>query len=123
LNFSGSLECIDVVEKNMIARRNEARKFLSNDEALLSMTFPAIGAPDFTSPPVKIKAGQASESIFFSDDAINYHNKRYVTLMSNVLQRRGERLYSNVPIFKDKNTLSPFKVRKFLILMQKPLLP
>ena len=76
----------------MIARRNEVRKFLSNYEALLSVTFPSIGAPDFTSPPVKIKAGQASESIFFSDDVVNYHNKRYITLMSNVLQRSGERL-------------------------------
>lgn len=75
-----SLECLDLVEKNMNERRDEVRKFLSPSESLLSITFPSLGTPDFTHPPTKINDGQCSESIFFSDDTINLHNKRFYFL-------------------------------------------
>ncbi|ELK30655.1 Glutamate--cysteine ligase catalytic subunit [Myotis davidii] len=68
-----------------------------------------LGCPGFTLPEVKPNPveGGASRSLFFPDEAINKH-PRFSTLTRNIRHRRGEKVVINAPIFKDKNTPSPF---------------
>jgi glutamate--cysteine ligase catalytic subunit len=67
------MSCFNVVESNMILRRAEAVQLLKESESLLSISFPSLGAPDFTDPPTQVTPDDpngAGRSIFFPDDAI-----------------------------------------------------
>ncbi|XP_051503424.1 glutamate--cysteine ligase catalytic subunit-like isoform X2 [Myxocyprinus asiaticus] len=68
-----------------------------------------LGCPGFTQPeykPTPVERG-VSKSLFFPDEAINRH-PRFSTLTRNIRHRRGEKVVINVPIYKDRNTPSPF---------------
>ncbi|GMS80612.1 hypothetical protein PENTCL1PPCAC_2787, partial [Pristionchus entomophagus] len=83
---------------------------MTQDESLLSLNFPSIGALDFASPaiPPSPHAEGSMGSIFCSDELIFGGHPRYRNLMRNTIWRHGEKTSINVPIFKDKNTPSPF---------------
>lgn len=71
--YGGLMSCFNIVEYNMVLRRAEAVNLLKKDESLLSLSFPSLGASDFTDPPAKVTpedAEGAGRSIFYPDDAI-----------------------------------------------------
>ncbi|XP_049337054.1 glutamate--cysteine ligase catalytic subunit isoform X2 [Astyanax mexicanus] len=108
--YGGTMSEFNTVEDNMGKRRREASTVLTENETLCTITsFPRLGCPGFTKPeckPTPIEKG-VSKSLFFPDEAINRH-PRFSTLTRNIRHRRGEKVVINVPIFKDKNTPSPF---------------
>ncbi|KAG8124174.1 hypothetical protein E2320_019483 [Naja naja] len=108
--YGGTMSEFNTVQDNMRKRRQEAASVLKKDEAVCTVTsFPRLGCLGFTIPeyhPTPIEMG-ASKSLFFPDEAINKH-PRFSTLTRNIRHRRGEKVIINVPIFKDKNTPSPF---------------
>ncbi|XP_054425466.1 glutamate--cysteine ligase catalytic subunit isoform X2 [Pteronotus mesoamericanus] len=108
--YGGTMSEFNTVEDNMRKRRQEATSLLKENQAVCTITsFPRLGCPGFTLPEFKpnpVKGG-ASKSLFFPDEAINKH-PRFSTLTRNIRHRRGEKVVINVPIFKDKNTPSPF---------------
>ncbi|XP_040839498.1 glutamate--cysteine ligase catalytic subunit isoform X5 [Ochotona curzoniae] len=108
--YGGTMSEFNTVEDNMRKRRKEASSLLGENQALCTITsFPRLGCPGFTLPEYKPNPveGGASKSLFFPDEAINKH-PRFSTLTRNIRHRRGEKVAINVPIFKDKNTPSPF---------------
>ncbi|XP_025746335.1 glutamate--cysteine ligase catalytic subunit isoform X2 [Callorhinus ursinus] len=108
--YGGTMSEFNTVEDNMRKRRKEATSLLGENQALCTITsFPRLGCPGFTLPEFKPSPveGGASKSLFFPDEAINKH-PRFSTLTRNIRHRRGEKVVINVPIFKDKNTPSPF---------------
>ncbi|NXL93759.1 GSH1 ligase, partial [Alectura lathami] len=108
--YGGTMSDFNTVQDNMRKRRQEAASVLKENEAVCTVTsFPRLGCPGFTVPeykPTPVEEG-ASKSLFFPDEAINKH-PRFSTLTRNIRHRRGEKVVINVPIFKDKNTPSPF---------------
>uniref|UniRef100_A0A8C3YBB0 Glutamate--cysteine ligase n=1 Tax=Catharus ustulatus TaxID=91951 RepID=A0A8C3YBB0_CATUS len=108
--YGGTMSDFNTVQDNMRKRRQEAASVLKENEAVCTVTsFPRLGCPGFTLPdykPTPVEGG-ASKSLFFPDEAINKH-PRFSTLTRNIRHRRGEKVVINVPIFKDKNTPSPF---------------
>ncbi|MGH0178516.1 UNVERIFIED_CONTAM: hypothetical protein FKN15_077646 [Acipenser sinensis] len=106
--YGGTMSEFNTVEDNMGKRRREASSLLKENQTLCTITaFPRLGCPGFTFPefdPKPVEKG-ASKSLFFPDEAINQHPS---TLTRNIRHRRGEKVVINVPIFKDKNTPSPF---------------
>ncbi|KAL0622255.1 Glutamate--cysteine ligase catalytic subunit [Plecturocebus cupreus] len=108
--YGGTMSEFNTVEANMRKRRKEATSVLEENQAVCTITsFPRLGCPGFTLPEFKPNPveGGASKSLFFPDEAINKH-PRFSTLTRNIRHRRGEKVVINVPIFKDKNTPSPF---------------
>ncbi|XP_071469409.1 glutamate--cysteine ligase catalytic subunit isoform X2 [Marmota flaviventris] len=108
--YGGTMSEFNTVEDNMRKRRKEATSVLEENQALCTITsFPRLGCLGFTLPEYKPNPveGGASKSLFFPDEAINKH-PRFSTLTRNIRHRRGEKVVINVPIFKDKNTPSPF---------------
>ncbi|XP_028915080.1 glutamate--cysteine ligase catalytic subunit [Ornithorhynchus anatinus] len=108
--YGGTMSEFNTVQDNMRKRRLEASSVMKENEALCTITsFPRLGCPGFTVPEHKPTPteGGASKSLFFPDEAINKH-PRFSTLTRNIRHRRGEKVVINVPIFKDKNTPSPF---------------
>ncbi|XKL66481.1 hypothetical protein PGB90_009901 [Kerria lacca] len=108
--YGGLTAHFNIVEANMKCRREEVERFLEKDEILMCLTaFPRLGCPDFTWPICKPNPKDgASHSLFFPQNAIFQDHPRFVTLTRNIRKRRGEKVAINLPIFKDKNTLSPF---------------
>ncbi|XP_015477867.1 glutamate--cysteine ligase catalytic subunit isoform X4 [Parus major] len=117
--YGGTMSEFNTVQDNMRKRRQEAASVLKENEAVCTVTsFPSLdlivllhrlGCPGFTLPeyqPTPVEGG-ASKSLFFPDEAINKH-PRFSTLTRNIRHRRGEKVVINVPLFKDKNTPSPF---------------
>lgn len=108
--YGGTMSEFNTVEDNMRKRREEATSVLAENQALCTITsFPRLGCPGFTLPvykPSPVEEG-ASKSLFFPDEAINKH-PRFSTLTRNIRHRRGEKVVINVPIYRDKNTPSPF---------------
>ncbi|XP_059487754.1 glutamate--cysteine ligase [Neocloeon triangulifer] len=108
--YGGLLAHFNVVEANMRYRREEAAALLQPGEALMSLTsFPRLGCPGFTYPFYKPTTTEgASRSLFIPDEAIFPGHPRFKTLTRNIRERRGEKVAINLPIFKDKNTPSPY---------------
>uniref|UniRef100_A0A3P9IW66 Glutamate--cysteine ligase n=1 Tax=Oryzias latipes TaxID=8090 RepID=A0A3P9IW66_ORYLA len=108
--YGGTMSEFNTVEGNMRKRRKEASSVLDQGETLCTITsFPRLGCPGFTKPehrPTPVEQG-VSKSLFFPDEAINRH-PRFSNLTRNIRHRRGEKVIINVPIFKDKQTPSPF---------------
>lgn len=80
VNFLGLMSCFNVVESNMILRRAVASRLLMNNESLLSISFPSLGAFDFTDPQVSPNPDDvngAGRSIFFPDEAIYPGHPRF----------------------------------------------
>nr|XP_033792537.1 glutamate--cysteine ligase catalytic subunit isoform X2 [Geotrypetes seraphini] len=112
--YGGTMADFNTVEDNMKKRRQEASSLLQQNEVICTVTsFPRLGCPGFTLPeylPTPVEKS-ASKSLFFPDEAINRH-PRFSTLTRNIRHRRGEKVAINIPIFKDRNTQTPF-IEKF----------
>ncbi|KAH7718887.1 Glutamate--cysteine ligase catalytic subunit [Aphelenchoides avenae] len=109
--YGGLMSCFNVVESNMLLRRAEVTQLLKLNESLISLSYPALGTPDFTDPPTKPNPDDpegAGRSVFYPDEAIYQGHPRFKNLVRNIRGRRGAKVATNVPIFKDKNTPSPF---------------
>ncbi|XP_053242486.1 glutamate--cysteine ligase catalytic subunit-like [Podarcis raffonei] len=108
--YGETMSEFNTVQENMRKRRHEVASVLKQNEALCTITsFPRLGCPGFTVPdcvPTPVETG-ASKSLFFPDEAISKH-PRFGTLTRNIRHRRGEKVVINIPIFKDRNTPSPF---------------
>lgn len=91
------------VEDNMNRRRKTVLKHLPDDCHIISMVnFPNMGVGDFTIPSYEAN-GSVSLSDTVPDEIINSH-PRFATLTENIRERRGEKVYINMPLFPDKNT-------------------
>ncbi|CAI4222007.1 unnamed protein product [Auanema sp. JU1783] len=109
--YGGLLACFNIVEANMIARRQEVRDLLKSDESILSISFPALGTVDYTDPPLAPTPDDeddAGRSIFWPNNVIFCGHPRFKNLVKNIRGRRGEKVAINVPVFKDVNTPSPY---------------
>nr|CAD7410299.1 unnamed protein product [Timema cristinae] len=109
--YGGLLAHFNIVEANMRYRREEAQRLLQPNEVVMSLTsFPRLGAPGFTDPPaVPTPNSGASRSLFFPDEAIFPGHPRFKTLTRNIRERRGSKVAINIPVYRDKNTPTPFK--------------
>ncbi|XP_023932288.1 glutamate--cysteine ligase catalytic subunit-like [Lingula anatina] len=110
--YGGLMAYFNMVEANMRRRRKEVMRLLSEpgETALSVVTFPRLGCPNFSRPefPPTPTEG-ASRSLFYPEEVIFPGHPRFKTLTRNIRQRRGEKVAINIPIFKDKNTPSPFQ--------------
>lgn len=105
--YGSSVRDLLSVEANMQRRREMARRFLRDNEHLMSITsFLRLGAGQFTTPG-QATFGPVARSLFIPDAVINSH-PRFATLTQNIRLRRGRNVAINVPIFKDARTPSPF---------------
>jgi len=109
--YGGLLSHFNIVEANMQYRRKKVQELLGPDEVLMTITnFPRLGSPEFTWPVDQPTPKDGySRSLFIPDSAIYRGHPRFTTLTRNIRQRRGERVAINIPVFKDKNTQSPFE--------------
>ncbi|VDN05589.1 unnamed protein product [Thelazia callipaeda] len=110
--YGGLLACFNVVESNMISRRAEVTRLLKTNESVMSISFPALGTPDFTSPaylPRPDDEDSVGRSIFFPDEGIYAGHPRFRNLVRNIRERRGEKVAINVPIYRDINTPQPYR--------------
>ncbi|XP_050027889.1 glutamate--cysteine ligase catalytic subunit [Dermacentor andersoni] len=108
--YGSLISHFNVVEANMKARRDEAIACLKKGEEILCVTtFPRLGCPGFTYPVYQPHPKDSNmRSLFFPDEATFPGHPRFRTLVRNIRERRGKKVVINVPIFKDKNTPSPF---------------
>lgn len=91
------------VEQNLILRRRQMEALLQNDECIVSIgNFPRLGCPDSFDAALNL-TNDASHSMFFPDAYINSH-ARFKTLTQNIRERRGSKIYINVPMFLDEHT-------------------
>lgn len=79
-----------------------------NESPLTLTTFPRLGTKDDYIQPYYPPSGPALRSQFVPDEIANPHI-RFPTLAANIRSRRGRKVELNVPVFKDRNTPSPFK--------------
>ncbi|GJQ86461.1 hypothetical protein Trydic_g10368 [Trypoxylus dichotomus] len=107
--YGGLMAHFNIVEANMKYRREEVKKYLNHDEAILTLTsFPRLGCEDFSDPPYTPTPNEgATRSLFFPDEAIFPGHPRFKTLSRNIRERRGEKVAINLPIYKDVNTVIP----------------
>ncbi|KAL3120274.1 hypothetical protein niasHT_010053 [Heterodera trifolii] len=109
--YGGLMSCFNIVEYNMRLRYDDVSALLRPNESLLSISFPALGAPNFTDPPAVPRPthpDSVGRSVFYPDEAIYSGHPRFHNLVRNIRGRRCEKVAINVPVFRDKNTPSPF---------------
>lgn len=91
-----------------ISRREIAKSHMAQNEYPITLTtFPRLGTEDDYICPYYSPSGPALRSQFVPDEIANPHI-RFPTLAANIRARRGRKVEINVPVFRDKNTLSPF---------------
>ncbi|KAL9635720.1 MAG: hypothetical protein Q9164_003286 [Protoblastenia rupestris] len=97
------------VEPNMKWRRVIAKDHMEANEYPITLTtFPRLGTRDEFITPYYSPSGDKLRSQFLPDEIANPHI-RFPTLAANIRTRRGRKVEINVPVFKDDNTLTPFK--------------
>jgi len=101
--YGGCTNDLHRVESNMRARRLLLRKHLRPGEALLSVVaFPTMGVGVFTEPALP-PSGPVARSLYFTDSAICPH-PRFGTLTRNIRTRRGRKVSTQLPLFRDAHT-------------------
>ncbi|KAJ9630102.1 glutamate--cysteine ligase [Knufia peltigerae] len=96
------------VESDMRNRRVIAKQHMDADTYPITLTtFPRLGTKDDFITPYYPPSGAALRSQFVPDEIANPHI-RFPTLAANIRSRRGRKVELNVPVFKDKETPSPF---------------
>ncbi|RNA42557.1 Glutamate--cysteine ligase catalytic subunit [Brachionus plicatilis] len=108
--FSFDLNTFKYLEDNMDLRRKTIEALLDQNEHVIFLTsFPLLGCDEFTYPSYKPSSNKhISSSIFYPDEIIFNGHPRFRTLSRNIRERKNKNVSIYVPIFKDKNTLSPF---------------
>lgn len=97
------------VESDMKNRRVIAKEHMDPEQYPITLTtFPRLGCKEDFITPYYPPSGPALRSQFVPDEIANPHI-RFPTLAANIRSRRGRKVELNVPIFKDKNTPSPFQ--------------
>lgn len=97
------------VEADMKWRRVLAKEHMAPEQFPITLTtFPRLGTRDDYITPYYPPSGPALRSQFVPDEIANPHI-RFPTLAANIRSRRGRKVELNVPIFRDKNTLIPWK--------------
>jgi glutamate--cysteine ligase catalytic subunit len=97
------------VESDMKLRRIIAKNHMAPTQYPITLTtFPRLGTKGDFSDPYYPPSGPMLRSQFVPDEIANPHI-RFPTLAANIRWRRGRKVELNVPIFRDKNTPSPFK--------------
>jgi len=73
--FSGSISSVFEVEDNIAQRVKNVKKYLKQNEILITMTnFPLLGARNnFTIPKYTQKHGKFADSFFLPDEILNPH--------------------------------------------------
>lgn len=90
-------------------RRAIAKEHMEPNEYPITLTtFPRLGTKDESITPYFPPSGERLRSQFLPDEIANPHI-RFPTLAANIRARRGRKVEINVPIFKDKNTPTPFR--------------
>ncbi|CAM0141049.1 glutamate--cysteine ligase [Umbelopsis sp. WA50703] len=106
--YGSSLKDLLLVEPNMKLRRELAQKTMKPNEIPLTIvSYPRLGCQGEFLDPHHEPKGDACRSLFVPDEIINPH-ARFPTLTANIRRRRGSKVAINMPIFKDRNTPSPF---------------
>lgn len=106
--FDGSWDALLALEPNMANRRKVASPLLDANERMLSIpVYPLLGVGTFTETGTPTE-GPVTKSLFLPDDVINLH-PRFPTLSQNIRQRRGKKVEIAVPVYKDVNTVWPWK--------------
>jgi glutamate--cysteine ligase catalytic subunit len=96
------------VESDMKNRRVIAKDHMDPEQYPITLTtFPRLGCREDFITPYYPPSGPALRSQFVPDEIANPHI-RFPTLAANIRSRRGRKVELNVPVFKDKNTPSPF---------------
>lgn len=96
------------VESDMKNRRLIAKDHMDPEQYPVTLTtFPRLGCREDFITPYYPPSGPALRSQFVPDEIANPHI-RFPTLAANIRSRRGRKVELNVPVFKDKNTPSPF---------------
>ena len=96
------------VESDMKNRRVIAKDHMDPEQYPITLTtFPRLGCREDFITPYYPPSGPALRSQFVPDEIANPHI-RFPTLAGNIRWRRGRKVELNVPVFKDKNTASPF---------------
>jgi glutamate--cysteine ligase catalytic subunit len=91
------------------SRRKIAKEHMHPEEWPITLTtYPRLGSPGTFTTPYYPPSGEKLRSQFVPDEIANPHI-RFPTLAANIRSRRGRKVQVNVPIFKDKNTPSPWK--------------
>ncbi|CAF1031227.1 unnamed protein product [Brachionus calyciflorus] len=108
--FSHDLNVFKNLEENMELRRKTIEDHLEkNEHCILITSFPLLGCNKFTYPSYSPTPDSGiTRSLFFPDQAIFDGHPRFRTLSNNIRERRNKNVKIYVPIFKDKNTTSPF---------------
>jgi glutamate--cysteine ligase catalytic subunit len=106
-DLNASFRCL---EANMRSRRDQVERLLDRDEHILAITvFPRIGCTTFTWPLLSpTPECGITRSLFYPDQAIYNGHPRFVTISSNIRNRRNSKVQIYLPIFKDTNTQCPF---------------
>lgn len=106
--YTGNLDDLLRVQRNMAKRREIAKSRLRSNEVPLTFTSsPILGTPGQFTEPYYPPTGDASRSLFLPDEIINPH-ARFPTLTANIRRRRGSKVAINVPIFFDEKVPKPF---------------
>ena len=109
--YDHKIDNFDKLEENMRLRRSQVLALLdSKDEYCASLTaFPLLGCEEFTHPAhLPTPDRGVTRSLFFPDQGIFPGHPRFSALSRNIRERRASKVVINIPIFKDKNTPTPF---------------
>lgn len=103
LPYGGFVRDLRDIETNIWTRQQRIQSCLSEDESVMSIVaFPTMGVGTFTHP-AHAPGGDASQSNFVPDEAINPF-PRFKTLTRNIRVRRGSKVDIRVPLFRDTMT-------------------
>lgn len=107
-----NLNKFDCVQENMKLRRQIIQKFLDENEYVIPLTcFPQLGCSNFTYPshnPVDSDQRTKYDSYYYSNDII-MKRALFKSATCNKIDRKQSLPHVYVPVYKDKNTLDPFK--------------
>lgn len=107
-----SLTAFNHIQDNMKLRRTIIQKFLDENEYVIPLTcFPQLGCNNFTFPsykPADPELRTKYDSYYYSNSII-MDRALFKSATFNKIDRKQSLPHAYVPIFKDKNTLNPFK--------------
>lgn len=111
--YGGLIDHFNTVEANMKLRRAELLSLLDaqNHESVVTLsTYPRLGCPDTIFPRIEfdMATNDATSSIYISDKVLNQKHPRFKNLAKMITLRKERKVFGEVPIFRDRNTPSPF---------------
>jgi len=116
--YESSITEFNKVQDSMRRRRKEIEAILKDDEMLFSLTaFPRMGCPGFTYPEAKPHPQTShTKSLFWPSEATFPGHPRFKNLARNIRSRRGQKVSILVPVYRDENTVDPFKAEEDILM-------